>query len=296
MDLNALKIFVTVSQVGSLSAAAERLSIPLPTVSRRMLELERQLRVQLFERSRRGTKLTDAGARLYESASRGIELLDEAEQMVRDDQAALKGRLRLSLPPGFEPWWDLLSRFRSIFPDILVQVHATERRVDLIEDGIDVALRIGSINHDSMIARPLFTYHHVLVASPVYLEHWGTPQHPDELAGLPCGAWSAFGHMPGQWRLGASNFSCDWALVTNDYWHLRSSALRGDIITELPPFLAAQALGEGRLVKLMPDHLLPPQEVHLLYPSHRHPSAIVRAYLDFCEAQASQLADACSAG
>ncbi|HEY1561803.1 MAG TPA: LysR substrate-binding domain-containing protein, partial [Caulobacteraceae bacterium] len=137
----------------------------MPTLSRRIRDLERQLKVQLLERSTRGAKLTDAGARLYEHAIRGIEALLEAEQAVVSDQARLRGRLRLSLPHSFDPWWDLLAAFQRRYPDILVQVHSTERRVDLIEDGFDVALRVGPIVHDAMVARRVLSYRHVLVAS-----------------------------------------------------------------------------------------------------------------------------------
>src|ERR1700756_6039489 len=112
MDLNAAPSFVGFVQAGSLSAAAARLGIPLPTLSRRMRHLERQLKVQLLERSARGAKLTDAGSRLYEHTSRGIEALLEAEQAVVSDQARLKGRLRLSLPQTVAPWWELLAAFQ----------------------------------------------------------------------------------------------------------------------------------------------------------------------------------------
>src|SRR5215469_613259 len=153
MDLNATHMFVAVVQAGTLSSAASRLGIPLTTLSRRIRDLERQLKVQLLERSARGTKLTEAGARLYEHASRGIEALLEAEQAVASDQARLKGRLRLSLPQTVEPWWDLLTAFQRRYPDIEVYVYSTDRRMDLIEDGIDVALRVGKIVHETMIAR-----------------------------------------------------------------------------------------------------------------------------------------------
>ncbi|MEG6992008.1 LysR family transcriptional regulator, partial [Pseudomonas aeruginosa] len=145
MDLNALRMFVGVVQAGSLSAAAARLEIPLPTLSRRVRELEHQLAVQLLERSVRGTRLTEAGMRLYENAARGVEILHEAEQALASDQARLKGRLRLSLPPGFEPWWELLGVFQRRYPDIRVQVFTSERRIDLVEDGVDVALRVGAV-------------------------------------------------------------------------------------------------------------------------------------------------------
>ena len=132
MDLNAAQMFVSVVQAGSLSAAAQRTGIPLPTLSRRIRELERELKVQLLERSARGTRLTDAGTRLYEHATRGIEAFVEAEQAVRSDQARLRGRLRLSLPTPFEPWWELLGAFQRHYPDIQLSVYSTDRRVDLV--------------------------------------------------------------------------------------------------------------------------------------------------------------------
>lgn len=292
MDLNATQMFVSVVQAGSLSAAAERLGIPLPTLSRRVRELERQLKVQLLERSVRGTKLTDAGARLYEHASRGIEALTEGERAVMSDQARLKGRLRISLPPSFEPWWELLAIFQQRYPEIRVHVYTTERRVDLVEDGIDVALRVGSIAHETMVARHLLEYRHVLVASPQLVDRLGMPDAPSALHRFPCAAWSAGGNTNAGWRLGDQVFESHTVLTTNEYAHLRSRALAGEVVTELPPFLAARAIREGQLVALLPKHPMPEQQINLLYPSHRHPSAIVRAYLDFCQQHVSQLIEA----
>lgn len=295
MDLNAVQMFVSVVQAGSLSSAADRMGVPLPTLSRRIRELERQLNVQLLERSVRGTRLTDAGTRLYEHASRGIETLMEAGQAVASDQARLKGRLRLSLPPAFEPWWKLLSAFQHRHPDIRLHVYTTERRVDLIEDGIDVALRVGTITHESMVARRVLSYRHALVASPLLIERLGMPGSVEELHRFPCAVWSLGANTRGRWHLGEQAIEPESVLATNDYAHLCSRALAGEVITELPPFLAAPAIRAGQLVVLLPTQLLPEQQIHLLYPSHRHPSAIVRAYLDFCQQQVSTLVDACAA-
>lgn len=288
MDLDAVRMFVAVVQAGSLSAAAVRLGIPLPTLSRRIRELEQQLKVQLLERSRSGAKLTDAGARLYEHASRGIEVLIEAEQAVKSDQARLKGRLRLSLPQSFEPWWDLLAAFQRRYPDIQIHVYTTERRVDLIEDGIDVALRVGAIVHETMVARRVLAYRHVLVASPRLLKRFGMPTHPSALHRFPCGIWTSSIDVPARWQLGEHVVELKAALSTNDYHHLCSRALEGDVVTELPPFLAAAAIRKKRLVPLLPQHPLPEQPINLLYPSHRHPSTIVRTYLDFCQSYVPQ--------
>jgi DNA-binding transcriptional LysR family regulator len=296
MDLNASHMFVAVVQAGSLSAAATRLGIPLPTLSRRIRDLERQLKVQLLERSARGTKLTDAGTRLYEHASRGIEALLDAEQAVMSDQAHLKGRLRLSLPPTFEPWWDLLAAFQRRYPDIQVYVYSTERRMDLIEDGIDVALRVGGIVHEAMVARRVLSFRNVLVASPKLVERFGIPAEPDALRRFPCAVWASRIDVPARWELAGHVVEPKAVLSTNDYHHLCSRALGGDVVTELPPFLAAAAIREKRLVPLLPQYPLPEWSINLLYPPHRHPSTIVRAYLDFCQSYLPKIVQACEIG
>jgi DNA-binding transcriptional LysR family regulator len=288
MDLNAAQMFVNVVQTGSLSAAALRMGVPLPTLSRRIRELERELKVQLLERSARGTRLTDAGTRLYEHATRGIDAFVEAEQAVRSDQARLKGRLRVSLPTAFEPWWELLAAFQRQYRDIQLSVYTTDRRVDLVQDGIDVALRVGVIMHEAMVARRLLIYRHTLVASPALLERLGVPGLPEELHRFPCAVWCRDANTQGSWRLGEQVFEPKAVLTTNDYLHLRSRVIAGEVVTELPPFLAAEPIRNGELCTLLVDHPIPEQQVNLLYPSHRNPSSIVRAYLDFCQKQMRQ--------
>jgi DNA-binding transcriptional LysR family regulator len=296
MDLNAARMLVAVVQAGSLSAAASRLGTPLATLSRRIRDLERQLRVQLLERSARGTKLTDAGARLYEHASSGIEALLEAEQAVMSDQARLKGRLRLSLPQTFQPWWDLLAAFQRRYPDIQVSVYSTERRMDLIEDGVDVALRVGAIVHEAMVARHVLSFRNVLVASPGLVERLGMPAEPDALRRFPCAAWVSRIDVPARWDLGGHVVEPKAVLSTNDYHHLCSRALGGDVVTELPPFLAVAPIREKRLVPLLPQYPLPEWSIHLLHPPHRHPSTIVRTYLDFCQGYLPKIVQACDIG
>lgn len=285
MDLNAVQMFVSVVQAGSLSAGAARLGLPLPTLSRRIRDLEQQLNVQLLERTARGTRMTDAGARLYEHAGRGIEALNEAEQAVVCDQAQLKGRLRLSVPPAFEPCWELLSLFQQHYPDIQLQVYTTDRRVDLVEDGIDVSLRVGAIVHEAMVARRVLAYRHVLVAGRKLIERLGMPEFVESLHRFPCAAWSSGTNSASNWQLGDETFTPRSVLTTNDYAHLRNRALAGDVVTELPPFLATPGLRSGDLIALLPEKPMPEQQIHLLYPSHRHPSTIVRTYLDFCKQQ-----------
>lgn len=293
MDLNATRMFVAVVQAGSLSAAATRLGTPLPTLSRRIRDLERQLNIQLLERSARGTKLTEAGARLYEHASRGIEALLQAEQLVSSDEAHLKGRLRLSFPPTVEPWWDLIAAFQRDYPDIQVYVYSTDRRMDLIEDGIDVALRVGAIVHDTMVARHILSISNILVASPKLVERFGMPSEPDALHQFPCAVWAQRVDIPARWELGGHVVEPSPVLSTNDYQHLYRRALSGDVVTELPPFLAAGPIREKRLLQLLPRYPLPAWSINLLYPRQRHRSAIVKAFLDYVQRFLPKIIQAC---
>lgn len=279
MDLNAIRMFVTTAKCGSFTAAAERLEMPLATLSRRIRELERVLQVQLLERSVHGTRLTDAGTRLYEHASRGLEMLVDGERALISDQAQLRGRLRLSLPPSLEPWWEVLSAFQQCYPNIQLQVYTSDRRIDMIEDGIDVVMRIGPITHDSMVARRMLAYRHILVASPTLLTRSGMPDKVADLHNYPCGAWSQ--DATATWQLGKETFKPDPIIATNDYAHLRTRALAGDLVTELPPFMAMEAIRNKQLVVLLEKHPFPEMEINLLYPSHRHPSNLVRTYLNF---------------
>lgn len=288
MDLNTAQMFVNVVRVGSLSGAAQKIAVPLATVSRRIRDLERELGVQLLQRSAKGTKLTDAGARLFEQASRGVDALVEAEEAVRFDQAQLKGNLRVSLPPTFEPWWSLLAAFQRKYPNVHVAVYTTERAVDLIAEGIDVSLRVGAVVHENVIARRIWRYRHVLVAAPALLRRIGAPKSPDALHTFPCGMWRRTTDSPGAWQLGDQTVQPTPTLMTNDYAHLRERALAGDVLVELPPFLAKAALRARKLVAVLPNWPLPEQQINLIYPVHRHPSTIVRAYLDFCQENAKQ--------
>ena len=296
MDLNAVQLLVAIVQAGSMTAGAERLGVPLPTASRRIRALEQTLGVELLERSARGVKLTEAGSRLFEHASRGLDLLQEGHDAVVSDQAHIKGKLRLSVPPSFSPWWDLISEFQEAHPEIRVHLLSTERRVHPVEDGIDVALRVGKVEHEALVARHLLDYRHVLVASPQFLTVHGKPNDPDDLTTLPCARWTIGANTTGTWHFRGASVTPNAVLSTNDSMHLLRSAVRGDVITELPPFLVKDAVQSGLLVPLLSEYPLPQYPLNLLYPAHRHPSAVVRAYLEYCRRRIPWLTEACTAG
>jgi DNA-binding transcriptional LysR family regulator len=168
--------------------------------------------------------------------------------------------------------------------------------MDLIEDGIDVALRVGAIVHEAMVARRLLPFRNILVVSPKLVERFGMPAEPDALHRFPCAVWASRIDVPARWELGGQVVEPKAVLSTNDYHHLCSRALGGDVVTELPPFLAAAAIREKRLTPLLPQYPLPEWSINLLYPPHRHPSTIVRTYLDFCQSYLPTIVQACEIG
>ncbi|QEI06838.1 LysR family transcriptional regulator [Pigmentiphaga aceris] len=294
MDLNAVRMFVAIAQTGSLTGAAQRLNIPLPTVSRRLKELERELKVQLVQRAAKGTVLTDAGVRLLEHAAVGIEALQDAEHAVQSDQMSLKGRLRLSLPQTFEPWWKLIASFQNRYPDIEVLVYATERRMDLYEDGIDVALRVGDIRHENLVARKVLSFRNIVVASPALIERLGRPTDPADLRRYPCGVWASRIDARARWSLGDQVIEPRAVIAANDYQMLTQRAIHGDVVAELPPFLALPAIAAGSLVAILEAYPCPEWPVHLLYPQSRFRSNLVRTYLEYCQLNIGEVQAACN--
>jgi len=282
MDLNALKMFVLAARSGSLSAAARNNNIPLPTLSRKIAELERELNSVLLERNSTGCRLTETGQKLLNYASSAMDILADTEQAVLTASPRITGRLRLTIPQSLEVWWQLISQFQKAYPGIAVSVHSTERRVDLISEGVDVALRVGTIADDSVVIRHLMDFRHMLVASPALFHTTPLPVKPSDLMDYPCAAWgSVIGARP-VWMLGNYAYDVPAILTVNDYLHLRAGALEGEYITELPVFFAADFINKGKLIELLPAYPLPYSSLHLVYKRHGHISASARAYIDFC--------------
>lgn len=281
MDFNAVALFVKVVQYGSFSETSRRTNTPVATVSRRIQALEKDLGVRLLERSTRRLRLTDAGTSFWEYANQGVEAFETGLSTLDRDQLDLSGKLRLSLPPGFIPWRQLLQDFQSCYPNVEFEVLVTDRRVDLIGDGIDVALRIGDRKHEHAIAHRLGAYRHLLVASPSLLERFGNPQSPEDLLKIPCANWHTPTHS-NTWQLGAETIEINPLLQVNDYLHLLDLALAGLYVTELPPFLAHIHVKNGNLIALLKDYPFPLSELNLLYPSRMHLSRLVITYINFC--------------
>jgi DNA-binding transcriptional LysR family regulator len=277
VDLNAMKLFVVASEAGSLSEAARRTGVPLPTLSRHVRNLEDELGIRLLDRGPKGLGLTAAGAQLVLDVAPALASLAQAEQRLQD-ASGIAGTLRVSMPPHLEPLWDLFADFHRRFPAVRFDIFVTDRRVDLVADGVDVAIRVGDRGAGSYVGRTLTRYRHRVVAAPQLLaEHPVTA--PEHLLLLPCACWRTSG--PSAWTLGGAELRLQPMLVTNDYTHLLRLALAGEAVTEVPPFLARRALDEGRLCAVLPDHPLPEQPLRALVVERRAMSPLVRQFLDY---------------
>jgi DNA-binding transcriptional LysR family regulator len=281
VDFNATKLFIAVVNAGSFSAASERLGVPISTLSRKINELEQALNVQLLDRSRQGVKPTYKGQQFFEQARPGVELLEDAQKSVTSAHK-LQGKLRLSVPPNFSLWWDLLLEFQQRYPDIHVFCHSSERVVDLFEDGVDVALRMGSLNTDDVIAKTVMDVEILFVASPKLLARYGTPETLAEMARLPVAAWETLNHGFFEWGSGSEKVKYEPFFSTNNLQGLIHYALSGMGVTQLMDFSARPWLESGELVQLLPGAARQTMPLNLVYARRKHPSALVRAYLDFC--------------
>ncbi|VAW85269.1 Transcriptional regulator, LysR family, partial [hydrothermal vent metagenome] len=260
--------------------AASFMAVPVATVSRRIASLESALGVRLLERSTRKLRLTEAGAILYEFTSRGLEEMDAGLLALSEQQQNLKGRLRLSLPPNFESMWKLLDSFQELYTNIEIDLFVTERRLDFIEDGIDVALRIGDLVSLSAIARLLLNYRHRVVASPKFLAE-NLFKNPLDVTTHKCVAW-AKKDQDIVWSLGSEKITIKPFIRANDYAYMRYLALNHKYITELPPFYCQESIENGELIEVLPEHPMPSQQVNLVYPSRKHVSRITRVFIDYC--------------
>lgn len=296
IDLNTLLMFAKVVEANSFSEAARRLRMPVSTLSRRIAELEDQLGVRLLERSTRSLRLTDIGADIFEQARRGTELNDAVEGIVSNSASDVAGILRLSCPPNISDTLvvPLVQAFQARFPAVRVQIFVTQRVVDHIVEGIDLAFRYGQLKDSALVGRRILRYRHQLVASPDYLDRAGLPRHPRDLLQHRLLAFS-FGSLERQWSFvqsrgsEQSTFSFSPHLAMNDYAGLASALLSAGGIGDLPPIVRPELLRDRQLVEVMPAWRFPARDLTLVYTSNRNTSQTVRLFKEFAIETAPKL-------
>ncbi|MFO7278449.1 MAG: LysR substrate-binding domain-containing protein [Pseudomonadota bacterium] len=274
LALEDLKTFVAVADAGGLTPAARRLGLSKSIVSRRLLRLERTLRVQLLTRTTRGAALTEAGATFREHAARALAELDAARDALSPD-GDLCGLLRISAPLSYGPTHlsPVLAEFASRYPRLRMDVSYTDQIVDVIGEGYDAAIRIGSLPDSSLVARRIAPVRAHVVASPAYIEKHGTPRTLDELLEHEAVLYN----IP-MWRLTDRGRTVTirprGRFRTDNGMAVTAAALAGVGIALLPDFLAGPHLESGRLVELLPQHRPPDVAIYVVRPPGRAPRKV----------------------
>lgn len=278
-----MAVFVKVVEAGGFSAAARDLNLPKSSVSRYVSRLEDRLGVRLLHRTTRTLRPTEVGHAYFERASRIVQEIVEAEAAVTNMQVAPRGSLRITAPLSFGHLFlgELVARFLDAHPEVQLEVDLSDRVVDLIEEGFDLAVRVGRMRDSSLIARKLGAAERVLVASPDYLARCGHPQVPDDLRHHDCLLY-AYDANTASWRLSdAVTVPIRGRLTTNNGDILASAAASGLGVALLPRFLVGRYLREGRLQTVLEDHVASDGGVFAVYPHNRHLSAKVRVFVDY---------------
>lgn len=282
-----IQAFVAVVESGSFTRAAARLGSAKSALSRRVSSLEQRLSVQLLHRTTRVLNLTDTGRSFYERGKRILMDLAEAESAVQQQHGELRGSLRLALPLSFgvRHMCGPIAAFGKLHPKVTFDLDLNDRRVDLIEDNFDLALRIGDLQDSSLVARRLFDVNAVVCASPHYLAVHGTPETPDDLKKHRCLAYSN-NRDPSTWSFksedgskGSVKINPEMSASSGDF--LANAAAHGMGLIIQPTFIAAQAIRSGNLVPVLTDYKFATSTAYAVYPPTRHLSYRVRAFIDF---------------
>ena len=282
-----VEAFARVAEAGSFSEAARRLRVSKSVVSRQVSALEAELGVRLFQRTTRSLTLTEAGQGYFGQISRILTDLEDADASVSRLQAAPRGCLRVSAPMsfGFLHLDPAIPDFLARFPEVNVEFAMSDRFVDLVEEGFDLAVRIGRLGDSSLIARRLAPIHMAVCASPDYLERRGTPVTPQDLVQHDCLFYSQ-GPALDVWRFVSAEgtplqVEVKGRMRANNGDALRVAALKGLGLCDLPTFIVGADLQAGTLVSVLSEFMPSDSAAYAVYPTVRHLSPKVRAFVDF---------------
>jgi LysR family transcriptional regulator AphB len=286
-DLNDMMVFLAVVETGSFTLAADRLGIPKANVSRKVSRLEQHLEVTLLERSTRSQHLTEAGRRYLQHCKRIHEELDLATASVCELFHSYAGELKVgaSVATGQQILRPALGQFMHQYPELNVQLNLVNRRVDFIEEGFDVVIRIGQLKDSMLIAKKLGSVSRSLYASPAYLAKNGKPDHVEQLADHQLLIMNSVNNELKLKLLSEQGESftldCQPRLLVDDFVMLKQAIVDGLGIAVLPDYMSRNEVASGQLVNILPNWSMEAVDVYALYPKHRAKIPKVKAFLDF---------------
>ena len=292
-SLSDIAVFVQVVDSGSFTAAANTLSLSKSVVSKYVTRLEDHLGAQLLNRTTRRLNLTEAGRALYESSRRGLQEIEEAKAEVSRLQGTPRGVLRLNTPMSFGILHiaPIIPDFLKLYPELSIDMNLEDRKVDLIEEGFDLAIRISDLSDSSLVARRLGPCRHVICATPEYLKQNGTPRTPDDLREHNVITFK-YQDTPSEWQLlsakgKVSSVPVSGTIQMNNSLALREALLNHAGITLTPTFIVGDDIKSGKLQTVLSQYSLLEISIFAVYHRRRHMSPKVRAFIDFLASRIS---------
>lgn len=281
-----MQVLVEVIHSGSFVSAADALGMSKAAISRHVADLESRLGVRLLQRTTRTLSITEEGQIFFNRCKDILQAVTEAEDEITAQTRSASGLLRISAPVTFgvrnlAPLW---GAFRRLHPKVSLDITLADRHVDLIEEGYDIAIRIGQLANSSLVCKKLSTTRMILCASPDYLQKRGVPKHPYELTEheiLAYSYWFTGDEWSFEGPMGSVSVRTRPSLTSNSGDTCRAAALDGQGIIFQPDFMVDSDLSEGTLVALMPDYKAVELGIYAIYPTRKHISAKVRALIDF---------------
>jgi len=284
--LDELVTFVDIVEAGSLSGASRRSGLALSAVSRRLKDLEARLGTTLLQRTTRSQRLTEEGSTFYQRCRQILDDMDAAEALMKDSTGQLTGRIRMTAPASFAVHHlsDMLTKFLQANPEISLDLDLSDRRIDLLEEGFDLAIRIGSLEDSTLVAKRLTRIRHVPCVSPSLLQTLEHPDRPEDLASFPALTYRSRAGRA-RWRFrrpdgSQGTITPDARLWASNGDMLCKQAVAGLGIIVEPTFIAAPYLLDGRLVPLFADHAWSEDAAFAIYPKADALPRRVRAIID----------------
>lgn len=284
-QLEDMQIFVSTVDAGSFTAAADKLGLSKQFISRRIMALEERLGGRLLIRTTRKLSVTDTGRAYYERALKIIDEVNDAEQLVSSENTSPRGSLRISAPVSFGTLHlgPAIARFMAQCPDVAIELDLSDRFVDIVGEGYDMAIRIGHLADSSLVARHITPVQMVTCASPAYLKAHGKPKTPQDLKDHEC---LLYGHGRSvEWVFAekgkALRVPVKGRLRANNGELASMAAIEGLGIILLPTFIVGEALCAKKLVTILDAYAPPPLNIYAVYPQHRQSSLAVKVFSDF---------------
>ena len=283
MDLNEIMVFIKVVQQGSFSQAAKQLAMPNSTVSSKVSSLEKRLGTTLITRTTRRLNITPAGLAYFKKCLHGLEEIKSGEDEIAANQGEPQGLLRITAPVelGTSILPQVIQSYIVKYPKVSVEVILTDRRVELLTEGIDLAIRAGELKDSTLIGKKLGYGTFFPFASPKYLKSHGEPSHPHELKSHQLLHFTPIGSE--SWKLvgprGSLNVAVPSKMIINDLTMIKSLALAGMGIALLPSFFCKAEQSSNRLLRILPEWQTVQSPIHFVYPAQKFVNSKVSAFI-----------------